>query len=40
MAGLRAGVCLGSVRRPLGATKVVCEGVEEGSEETANFKSL
>ncbi len=29
MAGLRAGVCLGSVRRPLGATKVVCEGVEE-----------
>ncbi len=31
MAALRAGVCLGSVRRPLGATKVVCEGVEEVS---------
>jgi hypothetical protein len=32
MAALRAGVSLGSVRRPLGTTKVVCEGVEEVGE--------
>ena len=31
MAALRAGVCLGSVCRPLGAIRVVCEGVEEVS---------
>ena len=31
MTALKAGVSLGSVRRPLGATKVVCEGVEEVS---------
>lgn len=29
MSALKAGVCLGSVRRPMGATKVVREGAEE-----------